>query len=154
MIVCLPLWLLVHVESFCSERPYGTARPPLTRGDNASSLLPNIYHGLSYATLTRVDVNRQSNLAVTLVQMMSLVVMTRLAVCIISAAFRINSTTQRYCLLRDSTTMVYNNGVIVENRACLGGSYLYIEFESCVGGSYLPANSVHAEEAFCLLYNE
>ena len=138
----LLLWLLVHVEPFCSERPYGVARPPLTRGDdNASSLLPNIYHGLSYTILTRADVTCQPNLAVTLVHMMSVVVMAGLAVCIISTAFGISSRTQRYCLLSDSTTMVY---III-----ITASLLRIEFEACVGGSYLPL--IRSEEAFCLL---
>ena len=106
---CLLLWLLVHVEPFCSERPYGAAQPPLTRGDNASSLLPNIYHGLSYVTLARADVTRRPHPA-SLAQVMSVVVMARLAVCILSMAFGINSSRRRYNLyifnsIIHSTTM-------------------------------------------------
>ena len=75
-IACLFLGLLalMPIEPFCSERPYTAytaARPPLTRGDNASSHPQvRIDQGLSsaddhiHAGLTRVDVTRWLNPAV------------------------------------------------------------------------------------------
>ena len=101
VIACLFLWLVVYVESFCSERPYDVAQPPLTRRDNASSHPPNVLHCspcADVATLTRDDVTHQSNPAVmvfSLVQIISVVVMARLAVCILLMALKIDSKTQR-----------------------------------------------------------
>ena len=98
VIACLLLWLVVYVESFCSERPYDA---PLTRRDNASSHPPNVHHCLpcaDVATLTRDDVTHQSNPAVmvfSLVQILSVVVMARLAVCILLMALKIDGKKQR-----------------------------------------------------------
>ena len=103
---CLLLLLLVCVEpfGFCSEQPYDAAQPPLTRGDDASSHHRlDIYNGLScaddyitaIASLARADVTRRP-CAASLVQVMSVVVMARLAVCILSMAFGINSSRRRY----------------------------------------------------------
>ena len=111
---CLLLLLLVYVELFCSERPYGTIRSPLLRGDNTSTYPPNIYIGLSYATITHADVTRQLNPTETLVQISSVVVMANLAVCILLVAFRINHGTQRYSVYY-SFHNTGNNSVVTES---------------------------------------
>ena len=88
----LILWLLVvmPIKSFYSERPYAAARPPLIKGDLASSHpQPGIYHGLSCgedhinATLTRVDVTRWLNPTVILTSLAEIVVVAVIAMMVV-----------------------------------------------------------------------
>ena len=86
------LWLLVFmpIKPFYSERPYAAARPPLTKGDLASSHpQPGVYHGLSCgedhinATLARADVIRWLNPAVILTSLAEIVVVAVIAVMVV-----------------------------------------------------------------------
>ena len=86
------LWLLVimPIKPFYSEQPYIAARPPLTKGDLASSLRqPGVCHGLSCgedhmnATLTRADVTCWLNPTVILTSQAEIVVMAMIAVTVV-----------------------------------------------------------------------
>ena len=86
------LWLLVFVpiKPFYSEQPYVAARPPLTKGDLASSHpQPGIYHGLSCgedhinATLARADVTRWLNPTMILTSLAEVVVVVVIAVMVV-----------------------------------------------------------------------
>ena len=92
MTACLFLCLLVYDESFCSGDLITATQFPLTSGD-ASSSNPqlDIYHCLSCindhlnVTLSGVDITRQLNFADIIspfVQILSVVVLARLAMCI------------------------------------------------------------------------
>ena len=86
------LWLLVvmPIKRFYSERPYTAARPPLTKGDLASSHpQPGVYHGLSCgedhinATLARAEVTRWLNPTVILTSLAEVIVVAVIVVMVV-----------------------------------------------------------------------